>query len=105
MAQIPNKIKQVIDTYIESLQVNQIPIESAFLFGSYAKGKYNDLSDIDIALVSNIFEGRRISDRSKIRRITLSVSSDLEVIPFNPKDFTLDNPFAREIIETGVRII
>ena len=105
MVKIPDKIKSIIEYYIKLLNQNKIPVKSAFLYGSYSKGNYNDLSDIDIALVSEVFEGNRILDRKKIRKITLSVSSDLEVIPFNPADFNLDNPFAREIIETGIRIV
>ncbi len=105
MVKIPNNIKTIIDYYIKLLSQNKIPLKSVFLYGSYAKGKNNDFSDIDLALVSDIFEGNRILDRSKIRKITLSVSADLEVIPFNPADFNLDNPLAREIIETGIRIV
>jgi hypothetical protein len=29
----------------------------------------------------------------------------LEILPFNPKDFSLDNPLAKEIIETGIRLV
>jgi len=75
------------------------------LFGSYAEGRANEWSDIDIALVSDSFDGDRFDDRSKIRRITLSVSSDLSPLPFRPEDFTPENPFVKEIIEKGVRIV
>ncbi|MCB8950359.1 MAG: hypothetical protein H6653_20310 [Ardenticatenaceae bacterium] len=46
-----------------------------------------------------------MTDKDKIRRITLFVSSELEVIPFVAADFHLQNPFAREIIETGIKLI
>lgn len=105
MAKIPDRVKILIDKYLHLLAVNNIPIKSAFLFGSFAKGNPREYSDIDLALVSDVFEGKRIIDKNKIRRITLSVSSDLEVFPFNPQDFNTENPFAREIIETGIRII
>jgi len=36
---------------------------------------------------------------------TLSISSDLSPLPYKPEDFTLEDPFVREIIENGVRII
>ena len=64
-------------------------------------GNYREWSDIDIALVSDIFEGDRIDDKDKIRSITLSVSSEIEVVPFTPNDFTLQNPFVKEILRTG----
>lgn len=105
MVEIPIEIKSIVFNYLDVLNKNNIPIERAFLFGSYSKGKGNDLSDIDIALVSKVFEGVRIKDRSKIRKITLSVSSLLEVLPFNPKDFTQEDPLVKEIIETGIRIV
>jgi len=105
MAQIPDKINKTINNYLRLLKKNNIPVKEAVLFGSYATGKSQKWSDIDIALVSNIFDGNRISDKDKIRALTLSVSSELEVIPFAPKDFTSDNPFAKEIMSTGIKII
>ena len=81
MAEIPDRIKKIIDNYIQALQDNDIPVIKAILFGSYAKNRHSEWSDIDIALVSNIFEGNRMTDRGKIRKINLSVSSDLEILP------------------------
>lgn len=105
MVQFPAKVKNTIDRYIRELDRNDIPIKEAILFGSYAKGDYQEWSDIDIALVSDIFEGNRIDDKDKIRRITLSISSEIEVIPFAPDDFNLQNPFAKEILKTGIKLI
>jgi len=105
VAQIPVKVRNTIDKYLASLKENNIPIKQAILFGSYARGTYHEWSDIDLALVSDIFEGNRIDDRSKIRRITLRVSSDIEVLPYRPEDFNSADPFVKEIIETGVRIL
>jgi predicted nucleotidyltransferase len=105
VAQIPVKVKKIVDKYLIILKKNNIPINQAILFGSYAKGDYSDWSDIDIALVSDIFEGNRIDDRSKIRLITLKVSSDIEVLPYRPKDFNSDDPFVKEIMLSGIRII
>lgn len=105
MAEIPDRVLRIIERYITALQQNNVPISQAVLFGSYAQGNYQEWSDIDIALVSNIFEGKRFDDRGKIRRINLSVSSDLEILPYRPEDFTPDDPFVKNIMETGVRIV
>lgn len=105
MVKIPNKIKEITERYISQLRENNVSVEDAYLFGSYAKGKNLEWSDIDIAIISNSFEGNRIKDKDKIRRITLSVSSSLEILPFNPIDFTLENPLAKEIMETGIRLV
>lgn len=105
MVRLPDKVKKTIDAYLDALNRDNIPIKEAILFGSYAKGNSREWSDIDIALVSDIFIGNRIEDKDKIRKITLSVSSEIEVLPFNPKDFGIENPLAKEILETGIRLI
>ncbi len=88
MDQIPAKIRRIINQYIKELGKNKIHIQRAVIFGSYSKGPSHEWSDIDIALVSDEFDGVRMRDRNKIRRITLSISSDLSPIPFRPEDFT-----------------
>lgn len=105
MADIPNKIQSIISQYLASLKAHGFQIQDAILFGSYAKGNADQWSDIDLALVSDEFEGVRFTDKNKIREITISVSSDLEILPFNPKDFTPSDPLVKEILDTGVRVI
>ena len=105
MANIPDKVRRIIDHYLRELENNHIHIERAILFGSYAKGRADGWSDIDIALVSDFFEGDRFDDRGKIRKITLSVSSDLSPLPFRPEDFSPKNPFVKEILEEGIPLL
>ncbi len=105
MAEIPNHIQRIILQYLTSLKEHGFQIQDAILFGSYANGSANQWSDIDLALVSDTFEGIRFTDRNKIRRITISISSDLEVFPFNPKDFIPDDPLVKEILDTGIRVV
>ena len=85
MAVIPDKIKKIVFEFINELEKNNIPIDDVFLFGSYAKGDYTPDSDIDLLIVSPIFEGDKIEDRKKIRRYILKISSYLEIIPLKVK--------------------
>jgi uncharacterized protein len=105
MAQIPDNVSFIIDSFLEELNNNNINIEQAILFGSYAQGTYSPWSDIDIALVSSDFEGDRFKDRDKIKRIKLKISSDLEPIPYLPDDFTADDPFVKQILATGINVM
>jgi len=104
MDKIPDSIKPLIEKYISSLRKNGVRLDGAFLFGSYSRGMEDKWSDIDIALILKEFTGNRIKDRDKIRRYTLSVSSIIQVAPFAAEDFNEENPFAKEIIKTGIRI-
>ena len=105
MDKIPIKIHRLLKKYVKELEKNSIPIRQAVLFGSYAAGGSHEWSDIDIALVSDVFEGMRIRDRNKIRKITLDISTDLSPLPFRPEDFTPEDPFVREILEHGINIV
>ena len=105
MADVPDHIRRIIGQYLTSLRDHGFQIQDAILFGSYASGRANLWSDIDLALVSDEFEGVRFTDKNKIRKITISVSPDLEVLPFNPRDFTPSNPLVKEILETGIRVV
>ncbi len=105
MAQINDSIKDIILRFIsESLKYN-INIQQAILFGSYATGNNHKHSDIDLAIVSSDFEGIRYLDNRKISRAKLNVSYDLETHPFRPEDFTKDNPFVKEILKNGIRVV
>ena len=105
MAQIPDRVRKILNSYIRALEDNHIHLQRAILFGSYAGGRADEWSDIDIALVSESFGGDRFDDRGKIRKITLSVSSDLSPLPFRPEDFIDEDPFVKEIIDNGIRIL
>lgn len=105
MVTIPKRIRTAVDDLIQQLNANNLFIRQAYIFGSYAKGRQSKWSDIDIALVSDHFEGDMFNDYCKMSPYLIKANSSLEVHPFRPEDFTKDNPFVEEIIETGIRIV
>lgn len=84
---------------------SEFPLSRVYVFGSYAKGNPKDYSDVDLAIVSDNFEGSRFFDKKKLNKYILRTSIDIEVHPFKTEDFTEDDPFVEEIIHTGVRIV
>ncbi|RPI16772.1 MAG: nucleotidyltransferase domain-containing protein [Ignavibacteriae bacterium] len=103
---INEEILNIVRRYIAELGKNNIPIKTAFLFGSYANGKYEEWSDIDIALVSDKFEGDRFYDRRKIADVTLSLDVRIEPHTYRVEDFNEDEDlFVREILRTGIKIV
>jgi uncharacterized protein len=99
------KIEKTVKSYLAQLESIGIHVQQAILFGSYASGKFDEWSDIDLAIVSSDFAGNRFEDRNKIRRITLQVNSDISPMPFRPEDFNDSDYFVKEILETGIRIV
>ena len=97
-------INNIIDRFI-SLVSDEFPLKTVYLFGSYSKGTAGDYSDIDLAVVSDKFEGSRFFDKKKLNKYILKSSIDIQVHPFRTEDFTEDNPFVKEIIKTGQKVI
>lgn len=97
--------KSIIDTAVRFLK--QVPadleVKKAYLFGSYAKGTEREDSDIDIAIVignmSDFF-----ATQMQLMRTRRKVDLRIEPHPIGESDFNLMNPFACEILESGIEI-
>src|SRR4030042_5470332 len=53
---VPKKIEKKITDYIRILRADKLPIREVILFGSYAKGKQREYSDIDLCVISPKFK-------------------------------------------------
>lgn len=105
-ANIDQDVLNILKRYTNELIKNNISLKTAILFGSYASGKCAEWSDIDIALVSDKFDGNRFYDRRKIADITLKIDKRIDPITYRPEDFNENEDlFVKEIIQSGVKII
>jgi predicted nucleotidyltransferase len=94
-----------VSKFLQLLKQQGFNISRAILFGSYAKGKANPNSDIDIAVVSTQF-GRDVTEEMMmLRKIALKVDSHIEPVPLCPEDLN-DNfsTLAQEIKKHGIEI-
>ena len=106
MVEIPAHVVSVLKAYISDLE-KDLAIQRVVLFGSYAQGDYRTDSDIDVAVFSDSFRGRRFVDAvsfllSKSRRHRV----DLEPLGFTFEEY-LDsegNDFVQQIKKEGVEI-
>ena len=99
-------IESAIDTakkYIMSLPP-ELDVRKAYIFGSFAKGTQREDSDIDIAVVlghmDDFFEVQIELFRRR-RKIDLRI----EPHPFAENDFSINNPVAAEIMNTGIEVL
>ena len=105
MAKISDIILNSINKFVEESEKIGIHLQQVILFGSYAKGNNNEWSDIDLAVVSDSFEGIRFNDNMKLSKPVVRANIDIETHPYRPEDFTEENPFVNEILKTGIRIL
>ena len=88
-----------IKTYAEVI-AREFKPEKIILFGSYAKGNFNDDSDIDIAVVFKDY-GNLIDMQLELMRLRRKIDSRIEPHPFRECEFELSNPIVNEIIKYG----
>lgn len=102
---ISKKVKKEIEEYIKILKADKLPISEVILFGSYAKGKQNKWSDIDLCIVSPKFKNAFKAMQYLWLKRTSDSSPAIEPLGFAPKDFE-DNydSLIHEIKTTGVRV-
>jgi uncharacterized protein len=99
-----DQIKKV-KLFIKKVNESGIPVNSAYLFGSYAKGTAGKKSDIDVCIVSNVFGKDYIKEMVNLRKISLGIDSRIEPVPFNLID--INDPYsslASEITKTGISL-
>ncbi|MBU0693897.1 MAG: nucleotidyltransferase domain-containing protein [Candidatus Omnitrophica bacterium] len=99
-------LKQLAKKYKLALAKNNIPISAIYLFGSYAAGRARQSSDIDFCVVSSIFGRDDFEEMVMINQIAKRVAPEIEAFPVSEKEMKKgDNPFIKEALKTGKRII
>lgn len=82
-----------------------VPIEQAFLFGSYSNGNFTEHSDIDLALVSKVFNGFGFEDRKLFSKINIKDEFMLIETKTYPTDYFISgDPFIEDVIKKGIEI-
>jgi uncharacterized protein len=100
-AQPDPEVLNIAKKYLQALRDNHYQFDSAWLFGSYARQTADQDSDIDIALfMKNV--GTKFFLEVELMRFRRSIDTRIEPHVLDAAD--LDNPFAEEILKTGVPI-
>lgn len=98
-------IDTTIAKYLKLIKAKYSNIEKVYLFGSYAKGKSTDDSDIDIALVfTNLDDSKRFDIQVQLMMLAAQIDSRIEPHPISHNDFNSENPFVAEIKKTGIEV-
>jgi len=92
--------------YLEILRQEGIDIEKAILFGSHAKGIARDDSDIDLMLVSPMFDQRNIWLLGKAWSLTKQADVRIEPFMVGSRQFLEDtmSPLLDIVRKEGIEI-
>jgi predicted nucleotidyltransferase len=99
-------VTKIARQYIDDVRA-KIPLDRAYLYGSYAKGTAHKDSDVDICLFSKSFEGAsRIDVLTEMCLLTDKYNRQVDIEPnsFPTSELDNDNPFVKEVLRTGIEL-
>ncbi|PKN74376.1 MAG: nucleotidyltransferase domain-containing protein [Deltaproteobacteria bacterium HGW-Deltaproteobacteria-10] len=107
MAQTKSEIKKIVIRYLQNLRAIGVPIEKAYLFGSQAQAKANAESDIDLAIVSPLFEKMSLWDRAGyMGKAAWDIPYPIDALGYSPSQVrkVADGTLLSHILKNGIEI-
>lgn len=102
---ITKEIKTVALKFAKFIENQGIPIQKLIIFGSYAKKKANQDSDIDLCIVSPKFGKDHIGELQFLLKQRQYIDSRIEPIPLSSKHYKeIESPLVYEIRKFGKEI-
>lgn len=106
MVKNKNQIEQIVRLYAKEVE-KDYSIEQIILFGSYATGKANEQSDIDVAIVSPDFQDKpEMEILEDLSKKAMKIETSLEVLAFTPEELESPDPrsFSYQVKKYGIPI-
>lgn len=87
------EIRKIAKDLVKILIANKIDVDRIILYGSYAKGTPRYHSDIDIAIISPSFKGKKILEtQAELARVLAKFLSIVEPVGYAVEDFQSAEP-------------
>jgi predicted nucleotidyltransferase len=92
--------------FLKLLAQNGIPVQRAFLYGSYVRNEAGPKSDIDIMLVSDYFDTTDIYKMARPWRFAAKVDYRIEPVSVSSQRFLTDDssPLIATVKKEGIEI-
>jgi predicted nucleotidyltransferase len=103
MVERSSEIEKIVKIFLDEIQ-RTYRLDSAYLFGSRAKGASDQWSDIDLAVVSPDFSEDLYEERLALMRLAVAIDDRIEPKPFRPEMFTPNEPLVDEIQKHGIKL-
>ncbi len=99
-----NPTFQIVKDYLNFLKRKDYKIEKAYIFGSYAKGKFDEDSDIDLAIILKDLKNGYLM-QIDLMKLSRKFDSRIEPHPFDEDDFVHPSiPIVKEILQSGIEV-
>jgi predicted nucleotidyltransferase len=100
-----NAVIEIVGNYAQEIKSRGVHLRSVILFGSFARGRQHEWSDIDVALVADEFTGVGFVDTKYFSAVSIKKPYlRIEAITYPTEYFYAGDPFVDEIKKTGITI-
>jgi predicted nucleotidyltransferase len=97
-------VKREAREYADAVR-HALPVDRAYLFGSYAKGTASEWSDVDVCFFVRDYGGkRRVDIIGELLKLCRHRKAPFEPLAFETAELERDNPFVNEVVRTGIEI-
>ena len=101
-----DRIREAVTLIKEFFNGRNIKINKIIIFGSYSKGNYSKDSDIDIAIVSQDFNGKDIFEKTEmIKGLKWLLVEDIElpfdIVPISLQEWKESSSLVVEFVKAG----
>lgn len=103
---VTQEIKDIIGRFVEAVSSRGIHVEKAILYGSYATGREDKDSDLDVAVISCDFGKDRYQEGTILMKLAWRIDPRLHPVPFSAESFAHDTwiPLVHEIKTHGIDV-
>ncbi len=98
------RVMLLVHDLLRVLAAQDLNINAAYLYGSYAAGTAGPDSDIDVAVISPDLSGDRLQDWLRLTTLATRLDPHFEVIGFRPEQFRDEHPLAWEVKTRGILV-
>ncbi|MEM2047984.1 MAG: nucleotidyltransferase domain-containing protein [Candidatus Jordarchaeales archaeon] len=103
---LPMEVEEWLRELVRSLREVEPDVE-VYLTGSYARGDWPDDSDVDLIVVSRIFENLDLGERYKVVKRHARPGYSLDLTPLTPQEFRRrkeNSVILQDMLEHAVKI-
>lgn len=103
---VKERIREVVELIKDFLKDRKISVYRIIAFGSFVKGNYTKDSDLDIAIISQDFDGKDIFQKAEMLKglewaLVEKFMLPFDIIPVSLKEWQQDSSLVVDFVKEG----